>query len=462
MQKSLITIFLSILFNLSICLSQDDGFIKLNRLKATDTIYTQKFTWKNNDYRISKEDGYAALKTSNNTFIQPNKYFVIEHMHNGLLKCYMNNTFDLYDLRTEKFLVEGIDEITSVNNSYHIEKNGKKGMFWICQANGAYNSKDYTCDSNNYGLIVPPIYNSMKRYQNYSAKTILYCLLKDDNLLDVLVEKNTEIDKTLVKRDYTLQELELVDYNLSYNGRDNGLKSIEGYDQNGIQYRMDQRGNIYTFLAPSYSRFQIPRKAIHETNSTGPIAKETPIEYQLYNELAIFLGLTDTISISQNGSDVIFKFKEDILPHWNKKTHRVLQSKYIEVSKLSIKYGQFVFKADIKNSANEVTSINLQIPFAEKIVAKMESSQPGLSHGRFNSKQYRLDEYQEFYLNGELAISGQYCPIEKVVKDTIATVDPVTYETTYEVIEHSDSTKKCGTWSYFSADGKLEKQEEYE
>jgi hypothetical protein len=89
-----------------------------------------------------------------------------------------------------------------------------------------------------------------------------------------------------------------------------------------------------------------------------------------------------------------------------------------------------------------------------------------LSHQKDKlKKQERKDglafgSYEERLCNGNLLVSGQYCHIDSIYKDTVTTFNPETYEETVAITEHTKASKKYGKWVYYNAEGILTKEED--
>ncbi len=81
---------------------------------------------------------------------------------------------------------------------------------------------------------------------------------------------------------------------------------------------------------------------------------------------------------------------------------------------------------------------------------------------RYDSTHGRKDGfYEEKYCNGNLRISGQYCLMDSIQRDTMVIFNPETYEEETLITVSYVHSKKTGPWTYYDINGVLEKEETF-
>lgn len=88
----------------------------------------------------------------------------------------------------------------------------------------------------------------------------------------------------------------------------------------------------------------------------------------------------------------------------------------------------------------------------------------------FNGKELRFFQlqggkkvgtYRKLDCEGNLLSQGEFCQKDTFYLDTVTTINPETYETEVNIVEHTSITKRVGVWKKYGPDGSAIREDDY-
>lgn len=183
-----------------------------------------------------------------------------------------------------------------------------------------------------------------------------------------------------------------------------------------------------------------------------------PMEYVLYNRICDFTGTEDKIDFDLNNPNAQFSFRGKGLPKFSR---RGLKSPYLVISKGNIASELASFTAKILTPGSSTKTVfKIKLPSHTNATWKHDEW-TALTHYETTNSGLVTGKYTDYYSNGQVKETGNYCLIDAMICDTITVVDPETYETRVEIVKSEQDNIKCGKWKKYDVNGTLTEKRKF-
>lgn len=187
---------------------------------------------------------------------------------------------------------------------------------------------------------------------------------------------------------------------------------------------------------------------------TYQLIDQIPQAFFQYNKILKFLGSTDTIQLGKEDGKFRAIFRGQDLP-------KTTDNKLYMNDSLLIQWDSKAQDYDLQARTSLSNGSARHLIFVRSLSPNKDNKY-GLEeklivfHSRDNQK---VGDYKKYALAGHVIESGSYCLTDEIVRDTIITVDPKTYEEKISIQEIG--YRKCGTWTSYDDKGAILEEKEY-
>jgi len=164
----------------------------------------------------------------------------------------------------------------------------------------------------------------------------------------------------------------------------------------------------------------------------------------LYNDAVKTFGYTDTIRITKAGGLYYYFYQDSVITD--------LQFNFSgKQSLVALDYARstnwvFLHSSTLQSPANKFELYVREASFDRNdLVYKLSNYLNDVQNGR----------YEERTKSGKIIVAGQYCQMDTMYVDTLASYDRETYEEIPEIIPRTKYAIKSGVWYYYSPEGIL-------
>lgn len=183
-----------------------------------------------------------------------------------------------------------------------------------------------------------------------------------------------------------------------------------------------------------------------------------PMEYVLYNRICDFIGTDDKIDFDLHNPNAQFSFRGKGLPKFNRGG---LKSPYLVISKGNMASQLASFTAKILSPGSSTKTVfDIKIPNQANETWKHDEW-TALSQYETTNSGLLTGKYTDYYSNGQIKETGNYCIIDAMISDTITVVDPETYQMKVEIVKSDKDYIKCGKWKKYDVNGTLTEKRKF-
>lgn len=420
------------------------------RSKATPMTTKIPVDFFQQEYILNRVDGFYGLQHTNGEDIIPAVYYNIDKIGDSrdkLIGCQKLQGYDVYSMKEGRIVLTEIDEIKGKGDYNEVRRGNKYGLFWTCENYNVLRDMPY-CDCNDstfFQMIAPIAYDSIAQ----SGRIIQ--LFEPEGHVDFTYMTFNKIGTW----DYECA-FDFLDCNLLINQshfyknprKKNEVSTIFGYNSNGqsVMCRDATGCDILEFAKGSFLTY--PKRSLSDLKQS--LDYSIPEEYLIFNQIQRFLGANDTIVIQQKTDRAEFLFKNTILPE-RKPRDGGLNSAILTLNGHPTLYGYSLHAKVI--SDDKSTCYELRLPMDRAELAKWTTTNSLTTYHVVD--EIMVGDYKEYYYNGLLKESGQYCVIDSTYQHIETITDPATYEVRTEVKERKTASVKCGEWKRFDFSGAL-------